>query len=321
MRNRRVKSIKDELLKKARESMLAAVQIYNNPHITFKAETFITLSIIAWTYLMHSYYRGLKIDYKYFDINGKRKKYHKTKNVAFKHWELERCINYNNCPLDSGTKNNLRFLIGIRHEIEHQMTNRIDEFISAKLQACAMNFDYYLRQFFGDKHSISQELSLNIQLASVTPEQKEQLIDNDRLNNNIRNFIASFEDDLSDKELRDSQYAYRLLFVPLNAKRKNHADKVIEFVKPDSQQQPAIERVLYKETEKPKYLPSEIILKMKHEGFVKMNMTMHTNLWKSMDAKNPSKHFGTMVAKTWYWYESWVTEVREYCIKNKEKFI
>ena len=43
-------SIKLELIKKSRESKLAAVQIYNNPTITFKAESFIVLSIISWTY-------------------------------------------------------------------------------------------------------------------------------------------------------------------------------------------------------------------------------------------------------------------------------
>jgi len=36
-------------------------------------------------------------------------------------------------PRDSA--NNLRFLIGIRHEIEHQMTFRLDNNLSAKFQA------------------------------------------------------------------------------------------------------------------------------------------------------------------------------------------
>ena len=47
MRKRRMKSVKIELLKKSREAMLAAVQIYNNPQITFKTESFITLGVIA----------------------------------------------------------------------------------------------------------------------------------------------------------------------------------------------------------------------------------------------------------------------------------
>ena len=38
---------------------------------------------------------------------------------------------------DRGVKTNLTFLFELRHEIEHQMTSRIDDAISAKLQACA----------------------------------------------------------------------------------------------------------------------------------------------------------------------------------------
>ena len=60
-RQRRVKSVKDELVKKAREAILAAVQIYNSPQITFKAESFINLSIIGWTYLLHAYYRSIGV--------------------------------------------------------------------------------------------------------------------------------------------------------------------------------------------------------------------------------------------------------------------
>ena len=65
MAKRKIKSIKSELLKKSREAMLSAVEIYNNPQITFKAETFITLAIIAWTYLLHAYYRENNIEYRY----------------------------------------------------------------------------------------------------------------------------------------------------------------------------------------------------------------------------------------------------------------
>jgi len=46
-RNRKIGSIKAELLKKSREAALAAVQIYNNPNITFKAESYVVLMTIA----------------------------------------------------------------------------------------------------------------------------------------------------------------------------------------------------------------------------------------------------------------------------------
>ena len=71
-------SITNELIRKSREAMIAAVQTYNNPAIVFKAETFITLAIISWTYLFHAYYRKKGIDYRYYKKLGKVKRYDKT---------------------------------------------------------------------------------------------------------------------------------------------------------------------------------------------------------------------------------------------------
>ena len=89
-RVRRVFSVKEELLKKSREAALVAVQIFNNPNVTFKSETYIVLRI-------------------------ERKQYGRTKNgVAFKHWELERCLNEEPCPLEREVVQNLKFLIGLR---------------------------------------------------------------------------------------------------------------------------------------------------------------------------------------------------------------
>jgi len=300
--------------------MLAAVQIYNNPQITFKAEAFITLAVISWTYLMHAYYRNRDIDYCYFEIKGTRKRYHKTKNGAIKYWELERCINCNACPLDSATKSNLLFLIGIRHEIEHQMTNRIDEFLSAKLQARAMNYNYYVVSFFGEKYSVSKELSLSIQFAAVSPQQENQLLENERLTTNVKNFIAVFERGLSDDDRMSSRYAYRLLYVPINAKRDGQADRVVEFVRPNSDLAEKIEHILIKETEKSKHLPSEIVAMMKEEGYTRFSIKAHTDLWKLLDGRNPDKHLGVRISKTWYWYDSWLALVRKHCQDNTMQY-
>ena len=66
-RLRRLYSVTNELLTKSREAALSAVQIFNNPLIQFKSESFIVLMIIAWTYLLHAYYRKSGIEYRYFD--------------------------------------------------------------------------------------------------------------------------------------------------------------------------------------------------------------------------------------------------------------
>lgn len=177
---------KTELLIKSREAMMSAVQLYNNPQITFKSETFITLAIIAWTYLLHAFYANEGIDYRYFHNKGKKKAYDKTKHGAYKHWELERCLDCQDSPIDSITASNLKFLIGIRHEIEHQMTKKIDASISAKLQACSINYNFYIKKLFGNVFGVDQELGLAIQFSPIEAEQKEQLFRNEKLSNNIK---------------------------------------------------------------------------------------------------------------------------------------
>ena len=275
-------SIKNELIEKSKEAMMSAIQIYNNPLIDFKSEIYIVTSVISWTYLMHAYYRSIDIDYRYYSMQGKRKKYDRTKHGAYKYWELERCLDDDKCPLDRGTVLNLKFLIGIRHEIEHQRTDRIDNYISAKLQACALNYNRALVKLFGEKHSLQSQLSLAIQLSPLDPSQEKQLrgeAENLRCDN-IINFVTEFEAELTEKELKLQSYAYRLIYVPISVNRANQADKAVEFIKADSEEARNVEKVLLKVVEKPKYLPSQIVKTMKNEGYESFSMHYHTQLWK-----------------------------------------
>lgn len=322
-RNRRIGSIKSELVKKSREAALAAVQIFNNPNITFKSETYVVLMIIAWTYLLHAYYRSIKIEYRYFTEKGKKRIFDKTKHGALKYWELERCLNEKKCPIDKDTANNLRFLIGLRHEIEHQMTTKIDDILSARFQACCLNYNDYIKKLFDPNLGIEQHLSFSLQFSTINTEQKKMLEEHHDLPAHIQSFIKDFDDKLTDEEFGSQRYAYRILFIPKTANSKGQADRVIEFVKSDSPLTEAVNKdyVVIKETEKNKYLPKQIVELMKNEGYPKFTMHNHTLLWQSLDAKNSGKGYGTIVAdKTWHWYERWVDEVREHCRMNAERY-
>ena len=53
---------------------------------------------------------------------------------------------------------------------------------------------------------------------------------------------------------------------------------------------------------------------MKSEGYKEFKIDAHTNLWKSLKAKDPKKQYGVKLSDgQWYWYESWVVKVREHC--------
>jgi len=321
-RNRLVHSVSDELIHKSREAALAAVQIFNNPQITFKSEMFIVLINIAWTYMLHAYYRKHSVEYRYFEQKGKNRRFDRTAKGAYKFWELERCLNENLCPVDRDAANNLRFLIGVRHEIEHQMTRRIDASFSAKFQACCLNYNDHIKRFFGDEHAIDKHLSFSLQFSSITADQVAQLEKQPSLPTHIKSFVEGFEGKLTDEEFNSPKFAYRVLFVAKTANRKGQADEVIEFVKADSELAKKVNQkyAIIKETERPKLRPKSIVDTMKSEGFTKFNIHQHTLLWKNRDAKNPVKGLGTSVEGSWFWYEPWLEQVRKYCKANAQQF-
>lgn len=299
--------------------MLSAVQIFNNPNIQFKSESFIVLSNIAWMYLLHAYYRGKKIEYRYHDLVNTRKRYHRTKRGAYKYWELERCLNENESPIDNVTSSNLRFLIGLRHEIEHQMTTKIDEYLSARFQSCCLNYNLFIKKLFDDKYAIDRHLSVSLQFSTINEEQTEKLKEFTDLPKNIATYINDFDDKLTDELYNDIRFSYRVLYVPKSANNKGQADKVIEFIPANTPEAEGLnkEYVLIKEKEKQKHLPSNIVTLMNEKGFPKFSMHKHTKLWKKMDGKNPAKNFGVSVEGAWYWYDHWLKIVEEYCVKNK----
>ncbi len=317
-RKRRVHSVSDELIHKSREAALAAVQIFNNPQINFKSEMFIVLMNIAWTYMLHAYFRKHGIEYRYFEQKGKIRRFHRTTKGAYKFWELERCLNENSCPVDSDAANNLRFLIGIRHEIEHQMTTKIDASFSAKFQACCLNYNEHISRFFGNEQAIDKHLAFSLQFSSISKDHAAQLQAQPSLPAHIKSFVEGFESKLTEGEFNSPKFAYRVLFVAKTANSKGQADEVIEFIKADSELAKKVNEkyAVIKETERPKLRPKTIVDTMKNEGFLKFSMHHHTQLWQEKDAKNLAKGFGTSVEGSWFWYGSWLDIVRNYCTAN-----
>ncbi|WP_244640020.1 DUF3644 domain-containing protein [Devosia pacifica] len=296
----------DELLVKAREAMIAAVHTFNSAGLHFRAELFIVTSIIAWTYLLHAYYKREGVDYRY----KKGGAVQKTPSGADKYWELGQCLAHGKCPLDKGVINNLNFLTEIRHEIEHRSTNRIDDALSAKLQACCINFNDAIKQLFGKEFALEKRLPIALQFVTFDGAQRAGLVGAE-LPPHIATAMDSFQDALTEDEQSDPKFRYRVAFVPKVSGKASKSDFAVEFIKPGSPEAEAVERVLLKEVERPKFRPSEIVAKVKAAGYPAFNMHDHTLLARQLDARTPGKGFGVMIAGTWYWYEHWFDKVLE----------
>ncbi|MBU4305947.1 MAG: DUF3644 domain-containing protein [Candidatus Omnitrophica bacterium] len=318
-RKRRLYSERLELVEKSREAALSAVQIYNNPTTTFKTESFLVLFVIAWVYLLHAHYRKKRIEYRYYKVVNGRKKYDKI-DGAYKYWDLSKCFSIAECPLDSHTVNNLKFLIGLRNQIEHKKAVGLDSYFSARYQACALNYNYYLKKLHGNKYGLDKKLALSLQFAELNYDQSQVLRDReDLIAKHIRTYIADFDNGLTEEEIKNERFAYRLLFTKVSAKRKGQADRVIEFLSSDDPLAKSIEKEFWvkEDREKPKFSATQVIKEIQKRGIANFKMYQHTLFWREHDGKNPSKGFGSKVVETWYWYQNWIDFIYEKLSKGE----
>lgn len=303
------------LLAKAKNSMLSAVTIYNNPLIKFRSEIYIINAIISWTYLFHAYFKNNDICYFYLKKDSNKKTKYVLIDGRRKEWDLKECISQPNSPIDSATKKNLELLIKVRNEIEHCGTNVAEDFLDSYIQACSINFNFYIKNLFGEKYGLDDMLNVSIQFSKLNPNQID-ILKSMKVQNNISKIISKYEDELSQDILNNGHYSYKVIFVGKNANKEGQADTVLNFTKVNSSNQKDARQVLVKETEKEKYLPTRIVKELMKAGFSWMNITIHTKLWKKFDAKNPKKNFGIEVEGKWYWYETWLTFLKDYLSKH-----
>lgn len=315
-KNRTVGSLASELIAKAREAALCAIRVFNDPHVSFKSETYIVLMTIAWTYLLHAHYRRTGVEYRYFTQKGKRRKFDRTKLGAFKYWELERCLNDKLSPIEKDTANNLRFLIGLRHEIEHQMTRSLDNFLGGRYQACALNFNAYIKKLLGKRHGLDSNLTYSIQFIELSEEQLSGPSPQASIPERLRTYVTEFDAALTHDEYNSPHYSYRLLFKRKLVNRPGQADRVVEFIDPNSELAKAIDKEYWvkKEVERAKFTATHVAKEVQKAGFPKFRIQPeHVNMWRSEDAKNPAKGYGTKVEGSWYWYENWIKRCIELC--------
>ncbi len=300
--------------------MIAAVHIFNSAGLTFRAELFIVTAIIAWTYLLHAWFKQKGIDYRHTKNETGQKIVAKTPNGAEKYWELSQCLKHQKCPVEKGEIDNLKFLLELRHEIEHRSTERIDDNISAKLQACCINFNDVIKKEFGARYALEKRLPIALQFVTFGPDQRAILKKAGGLPRHIETMMRDFESKLTQEQKEDPRYAFPVFMVPKFANRAPGADLAVGLVPPGSDVAEKFVMAI-KEVEKKKFLPGEIVRTMKKEDFNRFTMHCHTKLWNKLGAKDPAKGYGAIaVGKQWCWYKSWLKRVREECEGNRDKY-
>lgn len=303
----------DELLIKAREAMIAAVHVFNSTGLTFRAELYIVSAIVAWTYLLHAFYKREGVPYTYKD--------RKTPHGADKYWDLSQCIQTGRCPLPEGAKTNLCFLIEIRNEIEHQSTSRIDDAIGAELQSCALNFNDAMKGLFGLQYGLEKRIPIALQFVSFGMDQRSRMKKASSLPTHVSSFISAFENGLTDEEVKDPAFRLKVAFVPVAAKKAAGADMAVVTVKPGSDEAEKVGDVIFKEVNRTRYPPMAVVKKVKAAGFPKFKIHHHTQLWKSLNATASDKGFGCIGDYgNFVWFDKWLDRVIAHCEEKGDLF-
>ena len=254
----------DERLIRAREAMMMAVQIFNSSTLKFKTEIFAVLANIAWTYLLHEYYdrQGVSIVSK------------SGRSIL-----LSQIIKRSDCPLPTGVRNNIYALVEIRNAVEHSLFGRSDVYFQTIFQACCLNFNEYLCKFFGDSLSLANELSLVLFFSRMDIEQLASL-NKYEIPAIIRSLDKQLEEKLTDDQLNDLQYQFRVIYtLESTSKSKAH----FKFINPDSEEGKEIRNMLIRDRFKDQdfpFKPTQVCEMVTKRTGRKFTMHNHTKAWK-----------------------------------------
>ena len=194
-------------------------------------------------------------------------------------------------------------------------------YFSDRLLACCLNYERYICELFGEKYSLGDNAAFTLQFRDLTTarEHEESPLS---LPSNVAKYVQEFDATLEEADFQSPHFSYRTIFFPKLVNHRGQADRAIEFISPDSEFAKEVDKQYWvqKDVERPKYLANQVKNKMGEEGYQHFGIYQHTQLWKKLDAKNPSKGYGVEIANTWYWYERWVEEVRKHCSDNAERY-
>lgn len=218
----------DEKLIRAREAMILAVQIFNSPAMKFKTEVFCMLANVAWTYLMHEYY-ARKTPVSIHKPDGK--------TLA-----LSEMIARGDCPLSEGMKNNLKSLKILRDDVEHHLLGKGDVMWLGMFQACCLNFENAICQLFGDRLTLSTDLSFALQFAKLSLEQTTT-VNKYEVPAHIDAIDAHVTEGMTPEQLNNIEYQFQVAYTLVSAP-KSKAN--VHFIKPDSAEGKEIHNVLTK---------------------------------------------------------------------------
>jgi hypothetical protein len=220
----------EALVRKARESALLALHVYNSPSTVFRTEGFTVLMVIGWTSLFHAIFEKRGVEYFYTEADGVTPKLVDGDRKA---WELGTCTKTFWVDADHAIRRNLDFFVRLRNRIEHRYVPAIDPHVAGECQALLLNFDELLVSEFGNYYAIRDSISVPLQTASVRTAAQSAALRRlqARHFDDVKEFIDTYRDGLPPAVYEDQRYSFRVFLVPKTGNHRGSSDVALEFVK------------------------------------------------------------------------------------------
>lgn len=212
------------LLEKAKESALLAVDIYNKPKTSFKTGGFVVLMCIGWTSLLHAIFEKNKVKYFYKENKVKYSRIDGDKKA----WELLKSSKEFYQDDQNPIYKNIVFFSELRNKIEHRFMPMIDNEIAGECQALLLNFEELLVQEFGEKNSMIESLFIPLQIIK-----QKRTIPKIKQDTDVLNFIVKFRNSLSNSISDSQKYSFKVFLIPKVGNHRNSSDVAIEYVNLD----------------------------------------------------------------------------------------
>ena len=278
----------ESLVYKARSFAILAIDIYNRPLTPFRSYGYIVMMNIAWTALFHAIFENTGVDYFYKDKTGKYKLIDGDKKA----WELETCLNHVNTLLSPAEVANLKLFIGLRNKIVHRYVPEIDLYIIGECQALLFNFEDLITKKFSIFYALNNSLSIPLQITKALNDAQINALKNFQSTNykELKNYIDTYRDSLSDTIGQDNKYRFRVFLVPKIGNHPSSSDLDLEFINENSLNKSELAKVsknvaLIRDKIVPvsnpgKYKPKAICEILSTKLKKPISIYIHTNAWK-----------------------------------------
>lgn len=289
----------EALVRKARESALLALHVYNSPATVFRTEGFSVLMVIAWTSLFHAIFEHRGEPYFYMEPDGVTPK---TVDGDKKAWELDTCMKKFWDTADHAVRRNLDFFIRLRNRVEHRYVPAIDPHVAGECQSLLLNFDEMLVEQFGTYYALRESLAVPLQTASVrTAGQTEALRKlQAKQFDQVKEFIDTYRQGLPSSVYEDPKFSFRVFLVPKTGNHASSSDVAFEFVKydptkPTEMAQLQKQIALVKERHVPVananlFSPKEVCKQVAGSIGRSFNLHHHHLAWRKFKAREPGFH-------------------------------